>query len=235
MNSKRIIIIFVILSSITMQAQTVDSVAFRKAGVNYILQSIEMIKNKQCFRYNLEYADTNKIKLYIPWLKLRKPDQKEMNFQSLRQYIDERFDPYFQEVIIEKEEGIYVLSILKSIHKVTNGEVSKKKWKSGIDYNTPVISFFRKNIDDKPETLGYPYKLLLDYTSANSKKTVFCIFGLPEYWTFLNNKLIRLGMDGDTVVEEDGEEYYRNYLFPFSPKGIELILNGKYFLPVEPK
>lgn len=42
-------------------------------------------------------------------------------------------------------------------------------------------------------------------------------------------------MDGDTVVEEDGEEYYRNYLFPFSPKGIELILNGKYFLPVEPK
>lgn len=144
MNSKRIIIIFVIMSSITLQAQTVDSVAFRKAAVDYIVQSIEMIKNKQCFRYNLEYADTNKIKLYIPWLKLRKPDQKEMNFQTLRQYIDERFDPYFQEVIIEKEEGIYVLSILKRIHKENNEGVSKKKWKSGIDYNTPVIFFLEK-------------------------------------------------------------------------------------------
>lgn len=90
-------------------------------------------------------------------------------------------------------------------------------------------------MDDLPQGLGYPYKLLLNYASTNSKYVVFRIFGLPEYWTFFKDKMIRLGMDGDTVEEEDGEEYYRNYLFPFSPKGIELIINGKSFLPAIPK
>ena len=237
MRCKIKIILICVLISLTLQAQTIDSVAFRVVAVNYVLKNIEINKNKRYSEYKVEYADTNRIKLYIPELMLREINHTSLNYQALRPYIDENFNPYSQEFIIEKKEGLFVLHILKGEYEENMKPYLKEGFTSAIGENNYILNYFKDpdiyELDLKNPYMRkkIPYKRLLAYAYLNPRIIFFKIYRLPGIWAYKNNKIIKLIFHEESVEEMDGEEYYRSILFPFSPQCIKRVINGDDFMP----
>ena len=168
---------------------------------------------------------------------LRETNHTSLNYQVLRPYIDENFNPYSQEFIIEKEEGLFVLHVLKGEFEENMKPYLKEGFTSAIDENDYILNYFKEpdlyefDIKNPYIRKKIPYKRLLTYAHLNPQIILFKIYRFPGIWAYKNNKIIKLIFHEESVEEMDGEKYYRNILFPFSPLCIKRVINGEDFMP----
>lgn len=246
MNKITIPLLILIVYSTQLFSQQIDSALFRKTAISYLKYYLEVghekVQRKYLYSVSWEappvtLSDSNNIKLYLPVLLLKEIPNNNWNYSALSPYINKDFSPYNQDVIIENNLGIFNLAIDRIQLRGDMQTAAEKASKTQPGPDSFPVFLSRTgpcSWDIVPTGTTYldirvPYKQVLQYADSNPGVTLFLIDDLPGIWGFRNNLLIKLEFKYYEVKELDGEEYYRDILFPLSPLGIEEVLGGSSF------
>lgn len=238
MLMKQILLLAIIaLYTLNCLGQTLDDITYVKTSKEYF---VEFIKNKDKYTFSpfnlISVADTANFKLYLPILLLEEASDTLLNYQRISPYIDKKFSPHNQRVFISNPNGVFIFSVIKGIYeKSCRNSLTPQlllsipeKFMMGVSDRNPNLASREFSFADKKIT----YERIQNYVDCHPDTKLFTIEELPGIWGYKNDRLIKLIFDRKEVREMDGEEYYRTYLFPLSPKGIKRVTRSEKFIKI---
>ena len=229
---RRILILIVsVFYILTCWAQPSISNSYKEISKEYFIRYLNIQDDNV-----ISLADTANFNLYLPTVMLERRFDNLLNNQRISPYINRSFSPHNQVILISNQFGVFYFFIRKGLYdKIVERSpmphlllpiperqilgVSVKNPNLGMRY----FPFAEKKIK---------YEQIKSYADKNPETQLFRIDQLPGIWGFKNDRLIKLIFDRKKVIEMDGEEYYRTYLFPLSPNGLQRVVNGEDFLVI---
>lgn len=214
-------------------AQDFDVKAFQDVAKKSFLECRKREKNDKLTYIHTELADTNYIEFHLPILMIKEPERDYNNFMFLTPFIDKFFSPFNQYAVIKSKNNYLKLGIKEGVYD----EIVRLRNEWGV-YIPPKDDYIKlsrganiylQDTDFFDCEKYYNYELTKEYSDCHPDVVLFLIHELPGIWGFRNNKLIKLKFTRKQIEELDGEEYYRNFLFPLSPQGLKRIIEGESF------
>lgn len=222
------------LCALNCSSQQIDSVNFNKVVQEYFLRYLKT--QRQRYYTNIKtvsIADTANFTLYLPILHLKESPDTLLGYQRISPYIEKKFSPHNVYAFIVNQNGIRIFSIFKGIYEElfragwSNPDSLPESFLFGVSVENPNFDNMEFSYDKNIQ-----YKQIKQYADANPDVTLFTIYNLSGIWGYRNGRLIKLIFYANVVEEMDGEEYYREYLFPLSPIGIKRIIDTNDFIIV---
>lgn len=230
---KPIILILFIVFAVSGKAQIYEKSDNVREVSEFYKKYFEDQRRSAYFDRFVSLADTANFKFWLPIFSLKETSLFHPNYQRLSPYIDKEETRDNQIVFITNSKGVFCFFVInKKSYSLIMNDLPRHSsvimsgdlvlGLTGINPNFGINNF--PYADKKIE-----YKQIKEYESMYPDTRLFIIEGLPGIWGIRKHKLVKLMFKGDKVKELDGEEYYRNYLFPLSPNGIKRVIKGASF------
>ena len=235
---KRILIsIISIFYILTCWGQQVDDLTYKNISKKWFKKCMEIKGGYTYSPYTLiSLADTANFTLYLPIVILEERPDNLLNNQRISPYINRNFSPHNQEIFISNSNGVFCFMITKGIYdKIVERSSTPHLLLPISDSQILGVSVKNPNLGMRDFPFAekkIKYEQVKSYADKNPETQLFRIDQLPGIWGFKNDRLIKLIFNRKKVIEMDGEEYYRTYLFPLSPNGLQRVVNGEDFLVI---
>ena len=229
-----LVLILSVFYLLTCWGQQVDNLTYKNISKEWFKKCMEIKGGYTYSPYTLvSLADTVNFTLYLPIVILEGRPDNFLSNQRISPYINRNFSPHNQEIFISNSNGVFCFMITKGIYeKIIERSLTPhlllpipERQILGVSVKNPNLG--TRNFPFAEKKIRY--EQIKSYADKNPETQLFRINQLPGIWGFKNDRLIKLIFDRKKVIEMDGEEYYRTYLFPLSPKGLQRIAKGQKF------
>ena len=229
---KHITLAVCFLFPLCLASQSFDKKVFNDVAKKMLLEYRNTRDSNRLIYTHSELADTNHIEFHLPVLMIKEPLEQH-NYMFITPFIEKKFSPYNQFAIIKSKGGYLMLIVKYGVYE------ERVRIREGRDIPPPPKAHFFQLIGGNnihPGDSDFPnserfftYERLKAYSDAHPEVAFFMIYNIPGIWGYRNNKLIKLEFTRKQIKELDGEEHYRDYLFPVSPNGLQKIIEGESF------
>lgn len=221
------------LHPLYLASQNYDAGVFLQASKEKLMEYQNTRDSSFVTFVHSELADTSKFRFHLPILMLKKPEGDCHHYMYLTPFIDKKFSPYNQSAFLKNKNGYMALIIEEGVYeeklRLTEEWGGYPPYKEGFLMLIEGKRMGPGDVDFSESERFVSYRRLKWYSDRHPDVICFEIYNMPGIWGFRGNTLIKLKFTFWGVKELDGEEYYRDFLFPISPKGIENVMDGNSF------